>query len=519
METHDVADQSEALDFLGKSSTYGIEGQVRRIDTHGAAVFLAGQDAYKIKRAVRFPFMDFSTLDRRARACRRELEVNRDNAPDIYLGVAPITRRAGGLELGGKGEVVEWAVHMRRFDEDATLDHVAQRGGLGPRLVSALSHAVVKSHERAPRCDFDSAGALDGYILENARSLAENPEVFPAQRIEALTTTSRALLESNRALLLERRRSGYVRRCHGDLHLRNIVLLHGEPILFDALEFDEAMATGDVLYDLAFLVMDLWERGFHHEANAVLNHYLWESDEAQLVGLAAFPLFLSVRAAIRAKVAAATLPHLDGQARELAVREARRYFSLAEDFLVPVPARLVAIGGLSGTGKTTIASRLAPFVGRMPGGVWLRTDIERKRMFAVEETERLPQAGYDLAVSARVYAALRRQSKLALASTFSVIVDAVHARPEERRAIEEVARAVGVPFDGLWLEAPLALRIERVEGRSRDASDATADVVRRQAEADLGPLTWRRVDASGDPDAVVRRSLAALGIRSPTGRR
>ena len=142
----------------------------------------------------------------------------------------------------------------------------------------------------------------------------------------------------------------------------------------------------------------------------------------------------------------------------------------------------------------------------MPGAVWLRTDVERKRLFAVEETERLPQAGYDLAVSASVYAALRRQSKLALAATFSVIVDAVHARPEERRAIEDVARAAGVPFDGLWLEAPLALRIERVEGRSDDASDATAEVVRRQAEADLGALTWRRVDASGDPDAVVRSS-------------
>ena len=512
METHEVADQSEVLDFLGKPSSYGIEGQVKRIDTHGAAVFLAGHDAYKIKRAVRFPFMDFSTLDKRARACSRELEVNCDNAPDTYLGLVPITRRSGGLQLGGKDEVIEWAVHMRRFDEDATLDQVAKRGGLSPKLVSALAHVVVKSHERAPSLDFDSVGALDGIILENACSLEENPEVFPAARIEALTTTSRTLLQSNRPLLLERRRSGYVRRCHGDLHLRNIVLLHGEPVLFDALEFDEAMATGDVLYDLAFLVMDLWERGFHQEANAVLNHYLWESDEAQLFGLSAFPLFLSVRAAIRAKVTAASLSHLEGQPRESALREARRYFALAEQFLIPVPARLVAIGGLSGTGKSTIAARLAPFVGRTPGAVWLRSDVMRKRIFKVEETERLPQSGYEAPVSAKVYSAQRRQAELALASTFSVIVDAVHALLGERQAIENLARAAGAPFDGLWLEAPLAQRIERVEGRSDDASDATTEYVRRQAKADLGELSWRRIDASSEPRAVVRRALAVLGI-------
>ncbi len=512
METHAVADQSEVLGFLGKPSTYGIEGRVKRIDTHGAAVFLAGQDAYKIKRAVRFPFMDFSTLDKRARACTRELEVNRDNAPGVYLGLVPITRRSGRLQLGGEDEVVEWAVHMRRFDEDATLDQVAKRGGLSPKLVSALAHVVVKSHERAPRLDFDSVGALEGIILENASSLAENPEVFPTERIEALRTTSRTLLQSRGPLLMERRRSGYVRRCHGDLHLRNIVMLHGEPVLFDALEFDEAMATADVLYDLAFLVMDLWERGFHQQANAVLNHYLWDSDEAQLVGLSAFPLFLSVRAAIRAKVTAASLSQLEGKAWESALQEARRYFSLAEQFLIPVPARLVAIGGLSGTGKSTIAARLAPFVGRTPGAVWLRTDVMRKRMFEVQETERLPQSGYDAAASAKVYANQRRQSALALASTFSVIVDAVHALPEERQAIEILARAAGVAFDGLWLEAPLALRIERVEGRRDDASDATAEYVRRQAKADLGELSWRRIDASSEPRAVVRRVLAALGI-------
>jgi aminoglycoside phosphotransferase family enzyme/predicted kinase len=512
MNAHVVADQGEVFELLEDPSTYGIAEPIRRIDTHGAVVFLAGRDAYKVKRAVRFPFMDFSTLEKRKAACERELEVNRDNAPDIYLGLVPVTRSRAGLVLGGTGEEVEWAVHMRRFDENATLDQVAKREGLTAKLVSDLAAAVVRAHQRAQRKEFDGAAALEGYILENAESFAESPELFLPERVRNLSSASLAHLGRDKELLLERRKAGYVRRCHGDLHLRNIVQLRGAPVLFDALEFDEAMATGDVLYDLAFLLMDLWERGFRQAANAVLNHYLWSSDEAQLAGLSALPLFLSVRAAIRAKVVAASLPHLQGQEHGAAAREARRYFSLAEHCLVAAPARLVAIGGLSGTGKTMIAAELAPLLGRLPGAVHLRTDIERKRLFGAAETEHLPQSGYEPEATAKVYALVSRKARSALASGYSVITDAVHALPEERCGIERAARASAVPFDGLWLEAPLALRIGRVEGRSHDASDATADYVRRQANTDIGDLSWQRIEATGSPASVVHGAIAALGL-------
>ncbi|MFI5013348.1 MAG: AAA family ATPase [Hyphomicrobiales bacterium] len=518
MDDHVVAEQRDVLEFLSDPLTYRIVETVKRIDTHGAVVFLAGRDAYKVKRAVRFPFMDFSTLGKRKLACDRELAVNRDNAPDIYLGVVPITRSKDGLSFGGEGEIVEWAVHMRRFDENSTLDRLATRDRLSPSLISDLAHAVVRSHERAPRQDFDAAGALDRYILENADSFAESPDLFSSDRVRALTLSSRTLLSDNKPLLVARRKAGHVRRCHGDLHLRNIVLIGGKPVLFDALEFDEGMATGDVLYDLAFLVMDLWERDFRQAANAILNHYLWESgDEAHLVGLAALPLFLSVRAAIRAKVTAASLPHLAEQKRTEAAREAKRYFRLAEDFLVPAPARLVAVGGLSGTGKTTIAAELAPHLGRIPGAVHLRTDIERKQMFRAAETQHLPQSGYSPSATAEVYARLQRKAKLALASGFGVIADGVHAEPGERAGIEGAAREVAAPFNGLWLEAPLALRIERVEGRRGDASDANADYVRKQATVGVGPLAWRRIEASGTPARIVADALAVLGVsRAPT---
>jgi uncharacterized protein len=520
VDAHIVSDQSQVFAFLGDASTHGLQTPVKRIDTHGAAIFLAGQDAYKVKRAVRFSFMDFSTLEKRKLACERELAINRENAPSIYLGVVPVTRSRGGLRLGGDGEVVEWTVHMRRFDETATLDQVATREGLSKELVAEIAHAVAQSHARAPRRNFDGAGALDRYILDNADGFAEDPDLFPRERVRELTFASRASLDRNRPLLKARSESGYVRRCHGDLHLRNIILIEDKPILFDALEFDEAMAIGDVFYDLAFLVMDLWQRDLRQAANAILNHYLWAcGDVDHLVGLAAFPLFLSVRAAIRAKVVAFSLPLLDEPNRAAAAADVRHYFSLAEQFIAPVPPRLVAIGGLSGTGKTTIAAELAPLLGRAPGAVHLRSDIERKEMFGASETLHLPQSAYDAGVTLEVYARIRRKAGLALAAGFAVIADAVHALPQEREGIEKVARDGNVPFHRIWLEAPLALRIDRVEGRRNDASDADAEVLSKQAAVDDGSLAWHRVNASGVPSRVVSQACAALGLPGVDGDR
>jgi uncharacterized protein len=518
MDAHTVSDQSQVFAFLKDPATHGENVPVKRIDTHGAVIFLADKDAYKVKRAVRYSFMDFSTLEKRKLACEREFSVNRQNAPAIYVGVVPVTRDRSGLRLGGDGEVVEWTVHMRRFDEGATLDQLAQREGLSKEIVADIAHAVAQSHARALRRDYDGASALEHYILDNGESFAESPELFPPERVQGLTLASRALLDKNRPLLEARRKGGYVRRCHGDLHLRNIVLIAGKPVLFDALEFDEAMATGDVLYDLAFLVMDLWERGFAQAANAVLNHYLWEcGEEEHLVGLGAFRLFLSVRAAIRAKVVAFTLPHLSEANRSAAAREAQRYFALAEQFLVPMPPTLIAIGGLSGTGKTTIAAELAPLAGRMPGAVHLRSDIERKHMFAVPETTHLPQSGYDIAATREVYARLLRSARLALKAGFTTIVDAVHALPDERHGSEAVAREMKAQFRGIWLDAPLELRIDRVKGRRKDASDADAEVLRKQLAFDVGQIDWRRIDASGTPPRILAHVCAALSLPEPGG--
>ncbi|MCS0496852.1 AAA family ATPase [Ancylobacter sp. MQZ15Z-1] len=514
---HVVADQEPVFRLLADPATHGLAGEVARIDTHGAAVFLAGADVYKVKRAVRFDFMDLSTLEKRHAACRRELELNRPAAPGIYLGLVPVTRREGALHLGGEGEVVEWTVHMRRFDETATLDRIADRDGLTPALLDDLARAVLAFHERAERhVETDSPAALARVAAGVVAGLRETPRLFAPQRVAAFERALSVLLERLDPLLAQRARTGEVRRCHGDLHLRNVALIDGAPVLFDALEFDEALATIDRLYDLAFLLMDLGLRGRADAANRVLNRYLAACGDAPPYdGLAALPLFLALRAGIRAQVTAAALAHRAPAERAAGEEEALAYLAYAERALAPEPARLVAVGGLSGTGKSTLAAGLASAIGPLPGAVHLRSDVERKRLAGVGEFDRLPPGAYTMDATVAVYAALRERAGAVLAAGHGVVVDAVHQKEDERDAIEAVARAHDASFTGIWLEAPVETLAGRVEARRADASDATAEVVRQQAARAAGSLDWMRIDASGTPDEVLARVRAAMGLPAP----
>ncbi len=508
MDDRVVEDQGPVFRLLADPATHGLAEPVRRIDTHGAVVFLAGPFAYKVKRAVAFPFMDFSTLARRKAACEKEVTLNGANAPGLYLDVVAITRGPAGLALGGPGEPVDYAVRMRRFDEGATLDKVA-RDGLSDALCARLATTVAAAHGRAEvRADFPCATHLARIAQQNADDFRADPALFPSAEAAALEAATTRVLEQGAGLLAARARAGFVRRCHGDLHLRNIVLLEGMPTLFDAIEFNDDLATCDLLYDFAFLLMDLWERGLHGPANGVLNRYLWAlDDDAHYEGLALLPLFLSLRAAIRAKVEAAGLGHLPADEQDGARARIRRQFQAAQEFLAPSPVRLVAVGGLSGTGKSTLSAALAPHLGRAPGAVILRSDITRKALAGVAETDRLPAAAYGPGTSEAVYAVIRRRAGLALAAGHSAILDAVHARACERAAARDVATTTGADFTGLWLEAPVQDLVERVEARRDDASDANAAVVRTQAGYETGPLDWHRLDSSGDRDGLLERAL------------
>lgn len=514
-------DQTEIVAFLADPATHG-GAVVERLETHGAMVFLAGDRAIKLKRAVWFPYMDYSTVARRRAACEAEIRLNRRTAPTLYEAALPITRsRSGALAIDGEGAPVDWIVCMKRFAQEGLFDALARRGALDEALMLELADAVARFHhdvERRP--DRGGSEALAELIAGNDRQLRVFvPAVFAADRVAALDRASRAALASCAALLEARRATGFVRHGHGDLHLRNICLFEGRPTLFDCIEFDESIACVDTIHDLAFLLMDLEYRGLRPLANAAFNRYLARSGDPG--ALAALPLFLSCRAAVRAHVGAAVAARQSDVGEAEALRdEARGYLDLALDFLRPPPPRLVAVGGLSGTGKTTLAHDLAAELGAAPGAVILRSDLIRKRLLGRGMFEHLPESAYDPAVGARVFETLAVAAEAALAAGHSVVADAVFRRSSERAAIARAARRIGASFTGLWLEVDAAERLRRVAERAAgppDASDATAAVARVQRDVDPRTLDWRRIDARGDRAAVARKARAVLAGKDRGG--
>ena len=517
------ATQAAVIEFLSQPGAYpGTVASVSRIGTHAALVFLAGDRAYKLKRAVKLPYLDFSTLEKRSAALHRELEVNSQATPELYLSVLPVTRAAAGFELGGSGEPVEWLLVMRRFGEDALLDTMASQGRLNREHVAGLAYTIEHFHRHAPR----APAAGFGRHLEQAVGSLKDALCSPAAQAKGLHLSAYMErlwreLGTRMPLIDEREREGFVRRCHGDLHLKNLVLWEGRPRLFDAIEFDEAVATIDVLYDLAFLLMDLWHRGLRHEANAILNHYLERAAISELAGLALLPLFMSVRAAIRAMTGLHALGFQDAAAQERSLAEIESYAALADALLRPARPFLVAIGGISGTGKTAVARASAPFIGAAPGALHLRTDVERKVMQGVAFGEALPQEAYGMGARDEVYRRVFKKAEVALDAGHSAIVDAVFPEEPGRAALRELAQGAGVEFWGFWLEADAAVIRERIAARKAgvpDASDAGIAVAEAQMKSVKPPPDWTKIDASGTPESTAASVAGKLrGQFQPDG--
>lgn len=509
-----MTEQQDVIDFLMSGAPLGVApDDVSRIDTHISVVFLAGENAYKLKRARKFPFLDFSTLERRRAACEAELRINRRTAPDVYLGLVPVTRSGdGSFELDGAGETVDWLVQMRRFDGETLFDRMAGRGELTAPLVQELAEEIADFHAEAERDNrADGARRIRKVIDGNRDSLDALPgDLLDPGLVERVDAACKAAAARLAPLLDRRSADGFVRHCHGDLHLRNIMLWDGRPTLFDAIEFDEEIATIDVFYDLAFLLMDLVHRDLPGLATFCFNRYLERSGDRG--GIAAAGLFMAVRAVIRAHISGSMAADAEGDKAERRRTEAEDYLRLAARLLQERAPVLVAVGGLSGTGKSTLAQNIAPGLGAPPGAVVLRSDVIRKELAGAAVTERLPESAYGEEMTARVYAALGERAAECLAAGYAVIADAVFARPDQRRDIEDAARAAGALFEGVWLEAPARVLKDRVDARQGDASDADARIVARQLEYDLGAIGWHRVDAGGTPEAVCDRALGALDL-------
>lgn len=506
--------QDAVIAFLSKPESYGLPGMpVERIETHGAIVFLIGDHAYKLKRAVKYTYMDYSTPEKRRAMCARELEINRRIAPQIYLDVRSIAEGADGtLRFGPENAaaVRDYVVVMHRFDQETLFGRLCEQDKLTPELMRDLAEAIARFHTRAVVTkDYGGASGMTAVVRENNsifESMKGSP--FAVDAVAAYARRSEAALKSVSSMLDRRRDEGRVRGCHGDLHLDNVVLFDGRPTLFDALEFSEAFACIDVFYDLAFLLMDLERHGARALANALLNRYLEITQDYG--GLGALPLFLSARAAIRAHV---SVSRARAAKRTEPLKEAEAYFDLAQKFLQPAPPRLIVIGGLSGTGKTTVARTVAPQVGAAPGAAILRSDVTRKRIMGAAETARLPESAYSPETNANVFHEMAQTAARILAAGHAVIMDAVYGTAEERAGIATVAAKAGVRFDGLWLEAPPDILAARIGGRRGDASDATVAVLQKQLAVIKAPLDWTTIDASDTPEKIAARVLTALTQR------
>ncbi|MCW9039043.1 MAG: AAA family ATPase [Rhodospirillales bacterium] len=507
-------EQGVVIDFLSRPESYGETGPVERVETHISHLFMVGDRAFKLKKAVKFSYLDFSTLDLRRRYCEAELELNRRTAPDIYRRVVPVIDEGGGtLALNGEGKPVEWLVEMTRFDQGGILERVAARGEMDRALLENLAARIVDFHTGAEvRKDRGGAAGLGGIVENNARCFADwGADIFDPALIARVTEGSRRALAACAAVLDQRQAAGLVRHCHGDMHLGNIVVLDGRPTLFDCIEFSDAIACIDVLYDLAFLLMDLDHRHRRREAALVFNRYMDLTGDVG--GLAALPLMLSVRAGVRAHVGAAAAAQLEeGARRDEAVATAQGYLEHAAQYLEPSPPRLIAVGGLSGSGKSRLARTLSPLVGGAPGALVSRSDAIRKRLAGVGLTDRLGAEYYTKESSLRVYATMFDEARTALAAGHSAIVDAVFADPAERAQAARLAGELGVPFSGLWVEAPVSVMEERVTRRKGNASDAGVDVLRKQLTYDLGAIDWSRIDSAGPKKDTLDAARALLGV-------
>lgn len=463
---------------------------IRHIETHISHVLLCGDYAYKIKKDLNLGFVDFSSLAKRLAACQEEIRLNQRLAPQVYLGVVPITGSSESPQVNGPGKPIEYAVKMRQFPPDATLDRIDAEGRLTPAQVEAIGRRLARFHglDCARADSHDAWGDPEQVWQPVAQNFIQIAPLLTTDddraQLDALQLWSEAEHRRLIPLMIERKRDGFVRECHGDLHLGNLAWVDDHLLVFDCLEFDPALRWIDIESEIAFCTMDLMARGHMNLAWLLLN--TWLEDTGDYAGLPLLRYYAVYRALVRAKIAAVRASQTQSAERAAAESDMRALLALATRLTVhPWPVRLDITHGLSGSGKTTITRALM----QTPGAIRLRSDVERKRLAGLDALaasgSATGQGLYAEEATRHTYAHLARLAGDLLKAGWPVIVDATFIGRGQRDRFRALAQARGVPFHILDFDVAEALLRERVARRGktgRDASEAGLDVLAHQLQ-------------------------------------
>jgi len=446
----------------------------RVVETHISYVVLVGRYAYKIKKAVNLGFLDFSSLEKRRQCCEEEIRLNRRLAPEIYLDVVALTGTPSTPRIGGDGNAIEYAVRMRRFPQSGLLDRRLARNVVGSEVIDALADRVAAFHEQAARCPrragYGSPDIVREAMAENFRQLRRcSPGGAHAGLLDELERWSDAAGEGLASMMDDRRSAGWVRECHGDLHLGNIVLVRGSPLIFDCIEFNENLRWIDVVNEIAFMVMDLEERGRPDHAYRFLNRYL--EGTGDYAGLPLLGYYKVYRALVRAKVAAIRGGQEDQAACRREMTVCGQYLEYARRSMLLPKRSLVLLHGMSGSGK----SRVSQIMLEARGAVRLRSDVERKRLVGLRPgaISRSPINGgiYGEEMTAATYSRLVELARQVLAAGYPVVVDAASLKAWQRSIFRTLARELAVPFLVVACRAPEDVLRQRVVARERTGND------------------------------------------------
>jgi aminoglycoside phosphotransferase family enzyme/predicted kinase len=485
--------------------------EIELIETHISWVILTGKFVYKIKKPVNFGFLDFSTLEKRKTFCEQEVDLNRRLAPDIYLGVVSISGTVDKPIVSAKGKVFEYAVKMRQFPQSSQLDNMLSAGDLSVAHIDAIAFMVANFHQSiAVATEHDEYGNNDKIIkpvMENFELISESLKTLTyIQSLDELQQWNRAEFEKQESVFKQRKNDGFVRECHGDMHLRNLVWLDDTPVAFDCIEFNPDLRWIDVISEVAFLVMDLQDQEQDQLANRFLNHYLEITGD--YAGLSVLPFYLCYRAMVRAKVDALRIGQMDKntESRQNELKAFESYLDLANSYTKPPTPALIIMRGLSASGKSTVSQQLLEKL----GAIRIRSDIERKRLFGRKLEDKasndIDKGIYSARASEQTYVKLLYLASEIIIAGFTVIIDAAFLKHQQRKPFQALASRLAVPYTIVEATAPIEVLRKRIIERKNDVSDADLSVLNNQIKH------WKPLNEDELGDAVTVDTNKALDI-------